>query len=291
MEFSARRSLLFAPADKPELFAKAAQKGADIICLECEDAVALPHKKLARDTLTSMFKTRPEIASTPQMPTHQEYIVRINGLDTEEGMADLQAILSHRLAVDGVLIPKINTAKQLMDVADSFDAAGMKTTLMVLIETAEGLENVKAILTSTPRLSLALFGGVDLSVELGCEMNWMALQYARQRLVHAAALGNIDVLDMPNVEIANLDVVAQEAELARQSGFRGKAAIHPAQLASIHACFTPQPTHIKQALEICKACEVAGGGAAMLNGKMIEKPIHIGAKKLLNRARAIGLCT
>lgn len=289
MIFSARRSLLFAPADRPELFAKAAQKGADIICFECEDAVPISKKALAREHLISMFKHRPEIEPIPGMPHTQEYIVRINALDTEEGQEDIQAIIAHHLAIDAVLIPKVNTAEQLKELSAAFDKAGLDIGLMVLIETAEGLENISSILTSTPRVNLALFGGVDLSVEFGCDMSWMALSYARQRMVHAAAFAKIDILDMPNVEIAQLETVREEAALAKQCGFRGKAAIHPAQLPAIHDIFTPQAADIDNAIAICKACDEAGGGAALFQGKMIEKPVRLGAEKLLLRARAIGL--
>lgn len=286
MHLSARRSLLFAPAHRAEYFAKAAEKGADIVCLECEDAVPASQKKQAREAMVELFATRPSFAFAP---AYQEYIVRINGLNTADGQADLEAVLSHQLVPDALLIPKIEHAEQLVSVDKKLQQAGLECQLMVLIETAQGLENAASIVRSTPRLSLCLFGGVDLAAELGCEMSWMALLYARQRLIQACALARLDVLDMPSLEIAEQHLVAEEAEKARQIGFKGKAAIHPSQLDILHHCFTPAPEQIEQAKAICAACEAIDGGAGMLDGRLIEKPVLLAAQKLLARAHSLGL--
>lgn len=284
MRKSARRSLLFAPAHHPGLFAKAVAKGADIVCIECEDAVPAHKKAEARAEMIRLLSS-----PSPERDTGYERIVRINALDTEEGQADLQAICTHKLAPDAILLPKIDTAGQLSGVADRLEAAGVRCELMALIETALGLEHVADIATSTDRLSLLLFGGVDLSCELGCEMSWMALLYARQRTIHAAALASLDVLDMPHVNISSLHEVAEEAAKAREIGFTGKAAIHPAQLESIHQAFSPTQQQIQNAQDIITACNKAEGGAALFDGKLIEKPVQAQAQSVLDKAHMLGL--
>ena len=284
MKKSARRSLLFAPAHRPELFAKAVAKGADLVCIECEDAVPAHKKAEARAEMVALLSS-----PSPARDTGYERVVRINALDTEDGQADIEAICAHKLAPDAILVPKIDTASQLSELADRLDTAGVACELMALIETARGLEHIAEIVQVTGRLSLLLFGGVDLSAELGCEMSWMALLYARQRTIHAAALASLDVLDMPHVNITSLDEVAEEAEKAREIGFTGKAAIHPAQLDIIHQAFSPTAQQINTAQEIIAACNQAEGGAALFDGKLIEKPVQLQAQLVLDKARMLGL--
>jgi len=284
MKKSARRSLLFAPAHRPELFAKAVAKGADLVCIECEDAVPAHKKAEARAEMVALLSS-----PSPARDTGYERVVRINALDTEDGQADIEAICAHKLAPDAILVPKIDTASQLSELADRLDTAGVACELMALIETARGLEHIAEIVQATDRLSLLLFGGVDLSAELGCEMSWMALLYARQRTIHAAALASLDVLDMPHVNITSLDEVAEEAEKAREIGFTGKAAIHPAQLDIIHQAFSPTAQQINTAQEIIAACNKAEGGAALFDGKLIEKPVQLQAQLVLDKARMLGL--
>jgi len=284
MKKSARRSLLFAPAHRPELFAKAVAKGADLVCIECEDAVPAHKKAEARAEMVALLSS-----PSPARDTGYERVVRINALDTEDGQADIEAICAHKLAPDAILVPKIDTASQLSELADRLDTAGVACELMALIETARGLEHIAEIVQATDRLSLLLFGGVDLSAELGCEMSWMALLYARQRTIHAAALASLDVLDMPHVNITSLDEVVEEAEKAREIGFTGKAAIHPAQLDIIHQAFSPTARQINTAQEIIAACNKAEGGAALFDGKLIEKPVQLQAQLVLDKARMLGL--
>jgi len=284
MKKSARRSLLFAPAHRPELFAKAVAKGADLVCIECEDAVPAHKKAEARAEMVALLSS-----PSPARDTGYERVVRINALDTEDGQADIEAICAHKLAPEAILVPKIDTASQLSELADRLDTAGVACELMALIETARGLEHIAEIVQVTGRLSLFLFGGVDLSAELGCEMSWMALLYARQRTIHAAALASLDVLDMPHVNITSLDEVAEEAEKAREIGFTGKAAIHPAQLDIIHQAFSPTAQQINTAQEIIAACNQAEGGAALFDGKLIEKPVQLQAQLVLDKARMLGL--
>ena len=284
MKKSARRSLLFAPAHRPELFAKAVAKGADLVCIECEDAVPAHKKAEARAEMVALLSS-----PSPARDNGYERVVRINALDTEDGQADIEAICAHKLAPDAILVPKIDTASQLSELADRLDTAGVACELMALIETARGLEHIAEIVQATDRLSLLLFGGVDLSAELGCEMSWMALLYARQRTIHGAALASLDVLDMPHVNITSLDEVAEEAEKAHEIGFTGKAAIHPAQLDIIHQAFSPTAQQINTAQEIIAACNQAEGGAALFDGKLIEKPVQLQAQLVLDKARMLGL--
>ncbi len=287
MPKSARRSLLFAPAHRPELFSKAVAKGADLVCIECEDAVPMQHKADARAEMIHLLSSPPP--SRAEGASDYERIVRINALDTEDGHADIQAICEHQLAPDAILVPKIDHASQLSGLADQLEAAGISCEIMALIETATGLEHIFEIADATDRLSLFLFGGVDLAAELGCEMSWMALLYARQRTIHGAVTAGLDILDMPNVNITDIEAVSKEAADAREIGFTGKAAIHPAQLEAIHHAFSPTHAQIQHALEIIDACNKAQGGAALFKGKLIEKPVQLQAHTVLEKAAALGL--
>ena len=130
-----------------------------------------------------------------------------------------------------------------------------------------------------------IFGGFDLSVELGADPGWEPLLYARSRVVHAAALCGLDAIDMPSRDLDDVSGLRAEAEQARRLGYAGKVAIHPAQIPVIHEVFTPSPEEVQQARRIIEADRAAGGGAVALDGRMVDRPVVEAARRVLMRAR------
>jgi len=117
------------------------------------------------------------------------------------------------------------------------------------------------------------FGGVDMAAELRCENAWEPLLYARSRVVHAAASQGIDAIDVPYLDLEDLNGMRVAAEQARDLGFSGKGSIHPKQIEILNDVFTPNPDAIAKARRIIKAFEDADTGLVVIDGKLIEKPV------------------
>ena len=267
-----RRSLLFVPANRLELFDKALAGPADMICIELEDGVGPEQKDLARENMLSM------LTSLAAKNTHNEFVpaeilVRVNHPETVVGQADISAFLSLQNSTIGLMLPKISTVGELSSVDNFLQSEGFDGPLFLLIETNQGLENCFNILRASSQLKMVLFGGVDLATELRCTPDWVPLLYARQRIIHAAASASIEVMDMPYLDIENTDGLLKEARAAANIGFTGKAAIHPSQLTSIHQAFTPTEKQLLEAAKIVDAYNKSLTGVTVLDGRLVEKPV------------------
>ena len=283
LDMDVRRSLLFVPANRPQLFDKALSGPADMVCIELEDGVGPDQKQAARDHMLAFFEQTDRLSQA-----RPEVLVRINHPDTDEGKADLQAICSADQFPAGVMIPKISSPEELQNVDHQLSAGGCDGRLFILIETTSGLERCFDILRASQRLEMVLFGGVDLATALRCTPAWEPLLYARQRLVHAAAATGIDIMDMPYLNIADEDGLLAEARAAAHIGFTGKAAIHPAQLTAIHQAFTPAEEQVAYAQKVVAAHQTSPTGVTVLDGRLVEKPVVDRMQRILALARAAG---
>jgi citrate lyase subunit beta/citryl-CoA lyase/(S)-citramalyl-CoA lyase len=268
-----RRSLLFAPANRPEVHAKALAAPADVVCLDLEDAVP-PGAKAEARALALPFLAA---AGRPG----PERALRINALRSAEGLRDILAVIEARPPAGVIFLPKVATADELRLADELLTEAGLPLALAVLIESVEGLENAAAILRASRRIAFAMFGGVDLAAELGVAVAHEPLLYARQRLVHAARLAGVDLLDVPSLAFRDIEAVRAEAEIARALGFTGKAAIHPATLATVNAVFTPSEAEVARAEAIVAAWQTSPTGLVVLDGKLIEKPVIRSMERVL----------
>ena len=261
-----RRSLLFVPALRPDRYWKALDSGADIVCIDMEDAVALDRKDEGRTLTLPLFAQ----ASHPQV----ERMVRINGLSTYHGLKDLQALIESPAPPPSIMIPKVRSAEeiQLIDALLSTDAA-RSIRYCVIIETNQGLERAIEIAKSSPRIDSMILGAVDMSADLRCVKAWEPLLYARSRLVHAAASAGIDLLDVPFLNLDDPDGLAREAQACAQLGFTGKASIHPNQIPVINAAFSPSAAQVAKARKVCKAFEESSSGLVVVDNELIELPV------------------
>jgi citrate lyase beta subunit len=270
-----RRSLLFVPGLRPELIAKADAARPDLVCVDLEDAVAPDRKDEARAATFAAIAAAPALRS--------ELLIRINGLATPAGLEDLTALLRAPTPPAGIMIPKTRAAAELR-VLDELVAAVPaldSLRLHVIIETNDGLSDAVAIARSTRRVASLLFGAVDMSADLRCANAWEPLLYARSRVVHAAASAGIDALDVPFLDLDDAAGLAREAQAAAAMGFGGKAAIHPRQIAAIHAAFTPSSAEIARARRIVAAYEASDTGLVVLDGKLVEAPVVRSMYRLL----------
>ncbi|MDE0049014.1 MAG: CoA ester lyase [Rhodospirillales bacterium] len=261
-----RRSFIFTPGLRPEMFPKALASGADIVCVELEDGIAPKDKPAARARAIKLFES-------PQADDGVERIVRINSLREGFGMADVRAVLASDSPPPALMMPKVRNPDEVVLLDDLLSERGHATRLHVIIETNAGLEAAHDIARCSPRIDAMFFGGVDMAAELRCENAWEPLLYARSRVVHAAAGAGLDVIDVPYLDLEDADGMERAAIRARDLGFCGKGAVHPKQIAALNAVFTPSAERIAQARRIIAEFEAADTGLVVIDGKLIERPV------------------
>ena len=267
-----RRSWLFTPAMRPERFGRAAEAGADVLIMDLEDAVAPGDKDRARSHALAYLAREPD-----GLPARA---VRINPLQTRDGVDDLQALL-HGAQPELVVVPKAEAARDLCLLAALLTELGSPALLVGLIETARGLEAAADIACATPRMAALMIGTADLAADLGAVVAWEPLLAARARVVAAAACGGITAIDAPCFVLNEPGALETEVERSTALGFGGKAAIHPRQVAPINAGFTPSPAAIAEARQILAATRE---GVGMLGGKMIDEAMAKRARRMLAAA-------
>ncbi len=262
-----RRSFLFVPGTGLEMFPKALAAGPDIICIDLEDAIAPQHKAAARDATLGLFSTLAEPNDD------SELLVRINALNTADGLADVLAVLASDKPPPGLMLPKIKSPDEVRLLDELLDDVGHSIRLQLIIETNAGLEACHEIAQASTRVDALLFGGADMAAELRVAPKWAALLYARSRLVHAAATAQVDLIDGPYLDLEDMAGLEREAALCAELGMTGKGAIHPKQLPVIERHFSPSEEQIAQARRITEAFEKAETGLLVVDGKLIEKPV------------------
>ncbi len=261
-----RRSFIFTPGLKPEMFPKALASGADIVCVELEDGIAPKHKPEARKHALALFET-------PQADDGVERIVRINCMREQFGVEDVQAILATDTPPPALMMPKVRTPDEVVVLDNLLAERGHDTRLHIIIETNAGLEACYQIAHCSSRIDAMFFGGIDMAAELRCENAWEPLLYARSRVVHAAASAGLDVIDVPYLDLDDHGGMVVAAEQARALGFCGKGSIHPKQIAALNDVFTPGEDEIARARRIIETFDEADTGLVVIDGKLIEKPV------------------
>ncbi len=261
-----RRSFIFTPALKPEMFPKAIASGVDMVCIELEDGIAPKDKNVARSRALRIFKNE-------KMPNDVEVILRINSIRSSFGLNDIRAILDSKNPPPAIMLPKVNDPQDISILDDLLTERGHDCRLHPIIETNSGLEKVYDIARSSNRIETLFFGLIDMAAELRCKLAWNQLLYARSRVVHAAASAGLDAIDGPFMDLEDPQGNIEQAILARDLGFSGKGSIHPKQVADLNNVFTPNENQIRQAKKITKLFEEANTGLVMVDGKLIEKPV------------------
>jgi citrate lyase subunit beta / citryl-CoA lyase len=289
------RSLLFVPGDSPRKLAKGLESGADALILDLEDSVAADRKAEARKITLGFLK---EVSTAVRRP---RLLVRVNSLDTGLTDADLDAIVAGR--PDAILLPKAEGRPSVVELdaklaareARAGVASGAIGIMAIATETAAALFAAGTYAGASPRLSALTWGAEDLSADIGAETNRDAdgnftgpFRLARSLCVAAAAAAKVAALDTVFVDFRNADGLRREAEEARRDGFVGKLAIHPGQVATINAVFTPAPAEIAKAEAVIAAFAAAPGvGVVGIDGVMYDRPHLERAKRLLARANKL----
>ena len=263
-------NFLFVPGTRPERFIKALDSGANGVVLDLEDAVAQEDKESARDAIRAAWPT----FSADQT---KRLVIRTNSPGSQFYSADL--ILAQELQVACLLIPKSESVDQINGAALVLE----NTAIIPMIETAVGLDRLREIANANQVLRLAL-GNLDLQADLGmvCDPQETELQTARYQIVLASRLAHIaPPIDGVTPSTDDLERITDDAERAKRMGFGGKLCIHPKQVPIVQAAFMPTEEEIHWAKRVIEADQASKGGAVKLDGKMIDRPVVILAKRTL----------
>ena len=261
-----RRSFIFCPGNRPDMIPKALKSGADMVCIDLEDAIIPEHKSLSRIETIKAFE---DIES----PEGVETLIRINDVNSDDGKKDIDLILNAKNTASGLMLPKIQSIEEIITLENKIKEKNKDLNLHIIIETNQGLENAWSIAHSSSLIKSLLFGGVDMSADLGCNGDWFSLLYARSRVVHAAAGAGIDSIDVPFLDLEDMEGMNTEAQKSKNLGFSGKGSIHPKQIEQLNKVFTPSEEEIAYANKVIKAFNEASDGLVVVDGKLIEKPV------------------
>ena len=267
------RSFLFVPGRRPERFAKALASGADAVIIDLEDAVPLDAKDTARTALMDAWK---DFDATERA----RLLVRVNPAGTPWHEADLAA-LGGLSGLGAVMLPKAENPQQ---VANAFMASGVP--VLPLIESAEGVGQMDATARAQGTLRLGL-GHIDLQADLGlsCGPDEAELAPIRVALVVASRRAGLPApVDGVTTATTDADVLTRDAQRSRRFGFGAKLCIHPAQVAGVHQALAPTEAECAWARRVLAAETAAGGGAFSVDGKMVDPPVLLLARKILQTA-------
>ena len=268
--------MLFVSGEKAERFPKAVVAGADVVCIDLEDAVHIERKQVAREQVLGWL-------SKKQASEGPAIALRINGLRTLEGLRDVLALDESGVHLDWLLVPKVEDAADLRAlhswIGERYDR------LTALIETPRGVENALSIAHAGGKLAALMLGGADLAAELGAQFGWDGLLHARGRLVNAAKAAGLQAWDLPHIDLGRPDDLSEETRKVLALGFSCKTAIHPQQISIIHAAFAPSPDELAWAKALLQAIpDGATEGAFIFEGRMVDPPVLRKARRVVELA-------
>lgn len=285
------RSLLFVPANRERMIARAAASSADAIVLDLEDAVPADDKQLAREQAAAAV---PALAASGK-----PVFVRLNALTSGLTRDDVQAVVQAGLA--GVVLPKTQSAQDLRDLdvllreaelaADGVRPGDVRS--VALIESAAALLRCEDIARATDRLLGLALGAEDYTLDLGVPRDGAgpALSYARGVIANVATAYGLLAIDTPYAEYRDARGLLAEAKAARASGMKAKLLIHPEQAVTVNRAFAPDAREMARARAIVDAWDAAqrnGVGVITLDGAMIDAPVVARARAIMAAASRAG---
>lgn len=262
------RSALFVPATRPERFSKAFAAGSDVVIIDLEDAVEPSAKASARKQVDDFAGANARI----------KFCVRVNAHGTPWFAADLAMCAAHA-NIHSVLLPKAEAAAQIAPLVQ----AGK--SVLPIVESAKGVLAL-AELAGASGVERLSFGSLDLMLDTGTvpdtKSAGLLLDHIRcQILLHSAACGLAAPIDGVYPDFSNTAGLAALAAQVRDMGFGGMLCIHPAQVATIHAAFTPTAAQVEWAVRVVAMAESTGSFAFQMDGKMVDAPVIERARQII----------
>ena len=271
------RSLLFAPAVRPDLLRKMPATGADGMVIDLEDATPPDAKSTGRDEMRTAVT---DLAG--QIPI----LVRVNDHTTPWHDDDLDSLPAEGLA--GVVVPKIETTAGLDALAAALSSRGLDVPVIGGIETALGVADARPLLAH-PVVSAAYFGAEDFIADMGGIRTASndEVAYARAEVALAGRLASLAVIDQIVADFRDDDRCRRECLEARALGYGGKLCIHPAQVTIANEAFLPSPAELDRARRLLAAYEegtARGVASIAFEGQMVDEPVAVQARRVLAQA-------
>lgn len=272
-----RRSRIYLPGNRPRMIQKGPHLGADAVILDLEDSVSPEEKDAARILVARAIEALDFGAS--------EVMVRINPIHAG-GLVDLPVVLAS--GPDAIVVPKCESRDDVLAVENAIKQHNPSKPVAILpmIETAKGILNAYEVAGASARVDAITFGGEDFTQDIGATRTKAGKEifWGRSMLVIAAKAAGVQALDTVFSDLEDEEGLRRDTREIKEMGFDGRAAVHPAQIEIIHDVFTPTERELQQAVNVKRAAEKArrqGSGVAVVNGKMIDKPIIQRAEKIL----------
>jgi len=263
---SVRHSYLFVPGNRPDRYEKACATRAHAVIVDLEDAVPPDDKTRAREALAAWLSASRSV------------FVRVNATGSEWFADDLG--LAGRAGVAGVVLPKAEEASDVERLA----AACAGIPIFPLVETAHGVWNAHHVARAAGVAAL-VFGSLDFQADVGIRDD--DLLFARSHLVLASRVAGIaPPIDGVTQAIDDPELLRRDSLRSRQLGFGGKLCIHPNQVDIVNACFAPTPEETAWAERVVAAFERAKGNAVLVDGRMVDRPVLIKARAILDERDA-----
>ncbi|MBC7704998.1 MAG: CoA ester lyase [Rhodoferax sp.] len=292
MQDTLLKSLLFVPGDSEKKMAKAQNSNASALILDLEDSVSAARTEVARSMVREFLQARPD-------RNRQQLWVRINPLSTPMALADLVSTVAG--APDGIMLPKSESAQDVL-LLDHYLSAleqregvpqGRVRIIPVATETPGALFGLNTYKGASSRLLGLTWGAEDLSTAIGASTNRVesgeyefTYQLARSLCLVGAHAAGLQAIETITANFRDQDLLLREVRASRRAGFTGKIAIHPDQIDTINAGFSPDEAEVAYAHAVVLAFGKANGaGAAQLDGKMLDKPHLTQALRLLSVAQ------
>ena len=284
------RSMLFVPGDRPERFAKAVASGADAVIFDLEDAV-VPERRAAARLEIARYLADAE----RQVPLW----VRINPVTTDDALLDLAAVIDwppgRHHAAEGARRRGCRAGRATGSSLSRHVAGlgqGSIGLIPLITESAGAVLNAASFTRLPARVRGLTWGAEDLAADIGALGNRLpdgefefTYAYARSMCLLAAAAAGVAAIDTVDIEIRDGAAVERRARDSRRQGFAGKMAIHPAQVAPIHAAFSPSAAEVEWAGRVLAAFSASpGAGAVSLDGRMLDRPHIRQAERILAAA-------
>lgn len=269
---SRARSLLFVPGQRPERFGKALASAADALVLDLEDAVPPAEKAAARQAIAAEW---PRLAAQDK-----PVLVRMNAPGTPAGAEDL-AWLATLQPCPIVMVAKAESAEDLLAVRASLPGV----SLLPLIESAQGLARLAPI-AAVPGVLRLVLGHLDFLADtgMGCGEEQRELDPLRFAIALQTRLqGLAPAVDGVTLSVNDEALLRSDTQRALRFGFGARLCIHPQQVAAVHAAMAPTAEQLDWARRVVAADEQSGGAAVQLDGRMVDLPVVLQARRLLER--------
>lgn len=287
------RTSMYVGGTSPVKMIQAGFYNEDCLVYDLEDSVSAGEKDAARLLVYHTVKE--------QRPKGKYILIRVNGLYSKELDEDLEAAV--RAQPDAIRIPKVEYASEVKRVDEKITAIEKKAGLpeggikiWCNIESYLGVMNAQEIASASPRVVAMALGAEDFTASMNAQRTkpgW-EIFYARNAVLMACRAAGISAQDAVFSDLNDEEGLKRDLEMTRTLGFDGKTCVHPRQIDTVNACFTPTAKEIRNAQRVLEALEEAARnrtGVCVLDGSMVDKPMELRARAVLAKAKAAGIKT